>query len=94
MNLSLEFDDFQPKEELVYRLFFTIQDLEILDHVRTSTWRKFLTELKSDIHGNIRATDSSMLKVELRSLHPSGEQSAEEARLRVCYCITVLFNFP
>ncbi|CAK5277669.1 unnamed protein product [Mycena citricolor] len=81
-GMGAEVDQFKPDEAIVSRVFFTIKDLEILDHIKTSTWKKFLTELHSDSRGNIRETDSNMVRVELRSVKPVPGHPSEEARLR------------
>jgi autophagy-related protein 2 len=92
MGLDAEVDHYRPDEPLVSRTFATITDMEIFDHIRTSTWRKFLTELRSDSRGNIRETGSNMVRVELRSVRPVPDHPSEEARLRVCHCIRKLAN--
>lgn len=82
-GLYVEFDKFQPNDPLVSRTFVTVRDLEILDHIKTSTWKKFLTALRSDSRGNVRETGSSMVRIELRSVRPASGDHTEEARLRV-----------
>ncbi|TFY72678.1 hypothetical protein EVG20_g338 [Dentipellis fragilis] len=82
MGLNAEFSQYLPENELVSRMFATVKDVEILDHVKTSTWRKFLTALWSDSHGNVRESGSNMVRVELRTVHPVPGNTAEEARLR------------
>jgi autophagy-related protein 2 len=82
-GLDVEVDHYRPGESFVSRTFATVQDLEILDHIKTSTWQKFLTELRSDSRGNVRETDSNMIRVELRIVHPVPNHPSEEARLRV-----------
>jgi autophagy-related protein 2 len=74
---------FVPNDEIVSRTFTTVRDVEILDHVKTSTWKKFLTALRSDSRGNIRETGSDMVRIELRSVHPVPGNLSEETRLRV-----------
>jgi len=71
-----------PNDSFVSRTFATVRDVEILDHVKTSTWRKFLTALRSDSRGNIRETGSNMVRIELCSVHPVPGNSSEETRLR------------
>ena len=82
-GLDAELDQYCPEEGLVSRTFATVRDVEILDHIKTSTWQKFLTELRSDSRGNVRETDSNMVRVELRTVHPVPKHPSEEARLRV-----------
>lgn len=83
-GLSLEFDKYRPDDPLVSRTFATIKDLEILDHIKSSTWKKFLTELRSDSRGNIRETGSNMVRIEIRGVRPVAGNAAEEVRLKVC----------
>ncbi|KAJ6496744.1 hypothetical protein C8R47DRAFT_1115401 [Mycena vitilis] len=82
MGVEAEVDQYCAGEPLVSRIFVTIKDLEILDHIKTSTWKKFLTELRSDSRGNVRETESNMVRVELRSVRPVPGNPSEEARLR------------
>ncbi|KAK7054763.1 autophagy-related protein 2 [Paramarasmius palmivorus] len=81
-GLNTVFDQYPPKEEMISKVFVTIENLEILDHIKTSTWKKFLTALRSDSRGNIRETGSSMVKLELRTLRPVPDDPSEENRLR------------
>ncbi|THH20691.1 hypothetical protein EW146_g715 [Bondarzewia mesenterica] len=82
LGLDAEVDQYRPDEELVSRIFATIKDVEIFDHVKTSTWRKFLSALHSDSRGNIRETGSNMVRIELRTVRPVQGNPSEEARLR------------
>lgn len=82
-GLRAEFDQFYDDDSLVSRTFVTIRDVEILDHIKTSTWKKFLTQLRSDSRGNIRETNSDMVRVELEGVRPVPGHPSEEARLKV-----------
>ncbi|KAJ7430701.1 hypothetical protein B0H11DRAFT_2134571 [Mycena galericulata] len=82
MGVEAEVDHYRPDEPIAARTFVTVKDLEIFDHIKTSTWKKFLTELRSDSHGNVRETDSNMVRIELRSVRPVPGHPSEEARLR------------
>ena len=82
-GVKVEVDRFSSKAPLVSRALVTIKDLEILDHIKTSTWKKFLTELRTDFRGNVRETASDMVRAELRIVHPVPDLSTEEGRLRV-----------
>lgn len=84
---------FAPNDEIVSRTFVTVKDVEILDHVKTSTWRKFLTTLRSDSRGNIRETGSDMVRIELRGVHPVPGKALEEIRLRVSSWIVAVEPF-
>ncbi|KAI9064447.1 hypothetical protein FKP32DRAFT_1685733 [Trametes sanguinea] len=82
MGLDAEVDQYRPDASLVSRILATVRDVEILDHIKTSTWKKFLTSLQTDARGNVRESDSNMVRVELRTLHPVPGHPSEEARLR------------
>ncbi|KAI0831319.1 hypothetical protein BC628DRAFT_1312257 [Trametes gibbosa] len=81
-GLDAEVDNYRDDEVLVSRVLATVKDVEILDHIKTSTWQKFLTSLHRDMRGNVRESDSNMVRVELRTLHPVPGHPSEEARLR------------
>jgi autophagy-related protein 2 len=83
MGLQTEFEQYGPEDPLVSRTLVTVKTLEILDHIKTSTWKKFLTELRSDSHGNVRETGSNMVRVELQAVHPVLGHSSKEMRLKV-----------
>jgi len=87
-GLQLDYDKYQEDEPLVSRTLVTVRDVEILDHIKTSTWKKFLTELKSDSKGNVRETDSHMVRIELQGVRPVPGHSSVEARLRVSWDIS------
>lgn len=82
-GLSAAFDQYLPNQPLVSKVLVTIRDFEILDHIRTSTWSKFLTAMLKDSRGNVRESESNMVKVELQTLQPVRGRSEQEARLRV-----------
>jgi autophagy-related protein 2 len=90
-GLRAEFDNFNHDSPLVSRTFVSVRDIEILDHIKTSTWKKFLTQLRSDSRGNVRETDSNMLRVELRSVRPVPGNPAEEARMKVKNTVQVKY---
>jgi autophagy-related protein 2 len=92
-GLSTETLKFVPNDKIVSRTSATVKDVEILDHVKTSTWRKFLTALRSDSRGNIRETGSDMVRIELRGVHPVPGNTVEETRLRVSLGILVVEPF-
>ncbi|BGP04050.1 Autophagy-related protein 2 [Rhodotorula toruloides ATCC 204091] len=64
-----------------------VGDLEIIDNIKTSTWRKFLTELRPSEGGVMRPTGGRMARLELRAVKPVGKlpQAHDElvAKLRV-----------
>jgi autophagy-related protein 2 len=82
-GLGLELDNYTSHPSLASRTLVTVRDVEILDHIKTSTWSKFLTSLRTDSRGNIRETGSNMVRIELRKVYPVEGNQAEETRLRV-----------
>ena len=82
-GIQAEVNQFHNNVPLVSRVLVTVRDMEILDHIKTSTWKKFLTELRTDFRGNVRETASNMVRVELRIVRPAPELPTEEGRLRV-----------
>lgn len=81
-GLNAEIDQYRPDEPLVSRTLVVVKDLEILDHIKTSTWKKFLTDLRSDSRGNIRETESNMVRIEVSTVRPVPNHPSEEVRLR------------
>lgn len=81
-GMNVEVDRYRPGGTLVSRTLILVKDAEILDHIKTSTWKKFLTALRADSRGNIRETGSNMARIELLTVRPSPYHATEEARLR------------
>ncbi|KDQ33527.1 hypothetical protein PLEOSDRAFT_22057 [Pleurotus ostreatus PC15] len=82
MGLRAEVDKYLPDDPTVARNFITVKDIEILDHIKSSTWKKFLTSMKTDSKGTIRETGSNMVRVELLTVRPAPGHPSEEARLK------------
>lgn len=82
-GLHAEFDKYRADEPYASRTLVTVRDLEILDHIKTSTWKMFLTEMRADLRGNVRETGSNMVRLELRNVRPVPGDSTEEVRLKV-----------
>jgi len=89
-GIKADYDIYEPTHDIASRVHTTIQSLEILDHIKTSTWKKFLTEMKSDARGNVRETDADMVRVELVSVRPSPPSSTEESRLKVSWIFSIV----
>jgi autophagy-related protein 2 len=82
-GLSASMAQFGPNEPTAMRTLVTIKDLEILDHIKTSTWSAFLTGRATDSRGNVRETGSNMVRAELCVVRPIADASVEEGRLKV-----------
>jgi len=87
-GVDAEIDQYLPKGSIASRTLVTVRDFEILDHIKTSTWRAFLTEMRSDSRGNVRESGSNMVQVELRDVKPIPGNPSVESRLRVRGCLT------
>ena len=70
-GIAASFDAFPPESERSSRLKVAVATFEILDHVRTSTWRKFLTELRASDGGVVRASGAPMVRLELDKVWPA-----------------------
>lgn len=91
-GLTVDFDQYAPDAKLASRLLFSIRNLQILDHMKSSTWRTFLTDMRTDSRGNIRESDSNMVRVELQTLTPFRDQVDQEARLKVSVILSLLHH--
>ena len=92
-GMQVEYDGYGPESDTASRLLVISKDVEILDHIKTSTWRKFLTQMREDSKGNVRETGSHMLRIELLSVRPVRGNPSEEARLKVCRSMSLVTTF-
>lgn len=81
-DLRAELDIYAPDDATASRVHVTAGSFEILDHIKTSTWKKFLTEMRSDSRGNVRETDADMVRIELVNVRPNLPFTDEEIRLK------------
>lgn len=81
-QLQVKFDRWNPESQMSSRVLITVDEIEILDHIKTSTWKTFLTSLHSDSQGNVREAGSSMFRAELLGVRPVIGSASEELRLR------------
>lgn len=82
-NLRADVDVYGKDDATSSRLHLTAQSFDILDHIKTSTWKKFLTEMRSDSRGNVRETDADMVRIEIINVRPHLPATDEEIRVRV-----------
>lgn len=89
VNLSdivASFETFPPDSQTASKLKAEVMTLDIIDNIRTSTWRKFLTELRPSDGGVVRASGASMIRIELGKVRPDGRAAQnlqEEILLKV-----------
>lgn len=84
-DLDLTFDQFPPDAAQLSRLTIRADRFEIVDNMRSSTWLKFLSELRVGDGGVARPTGAPMLRVEL-AFAPSpahGSEASLKVRSRV-----------
>jgi autophagy-related protein 2 len=81
-DIRTSVDLYDAEDPTASRLHAQVKSLEILDHIKTSTWKKFLTDLKGDGRGNVRETDADMVRIELSSVRPNLPHTEEEKRLK------------
>ncbi|GAA6042716.1 hypothetical protein JCM8097_005543 [Rhodosporidiobolus ruineniae] len=73
------------RSQLSTKLSANVAALDILDNIKTSTWRKFLTELRPSDGGLVRPTGASMAKLEVSTVRPVGgvKDAREEILLKI-----------
>lgn len=82
-GLAAEVDQYGASNATSKRVHINAASFEILDHIKTSTWKKFLTEMKADSRGNVRETDADMLRAEVLVVRPNLPDPGEEIRVKV-----------
>ncbi|GAA95658.1 uncharacterized protein L969DRAFT_81399 [Mixia osmundae IAM 14324] len=54
-----------------------LDSFDIIDNIKTSTWRKFLAEMKVSEGGSMRTSTQPMLRLEVAALHSPGQATDE-----------------
>lgn len=72
-------------EQLASKIQGEVAQFDIIDNIKTSTWRKFLTELRPNDGGVVRPTGAPMAKVEVSTVRPIGRvaDAQEEILMKV-----------
>ncbi|CAG8460243.1 5160_t:CDS:10 [Ambispora gerdemannii] len=81
-KMNLEFDLFPENEQLAFRLLLSIRDVEILDNIKSSAWRKFLSHMRPENDTSPREAKSNMVRIELQCVRPVPTDPSEEFRLK------------
>ncbi|CAG8459179.1 6978_t:CDS:10 [Ambispora leptoticha] len=81
-KMNLEFDIFPEDDQLAFRLLLSVRDVEILDNIKTSAWRKFLSHMRAENDTSPRETKSNMVRIELQCVRPVPTEPSEEFRLK------------
>lgn len=87
VGINASFDSYPSTNQLASRLRAEVSTFEIIDNIRTSTWRKFLTELRASDGGVVRDSGSSMVRFEQSKVRPVGRAASaqEEIVMKVCW---------
>lgn len=82
-SLEVTLATFARDAPMASRMLLLIGDLSIVDNIKTSTWHKFLTELRPRDGGITRPTGTPMVRVLLKMLRSVETGGSEEADLSV-----------
>ena len=86
-GVSADLVVFPPSEEETQSsIDIRVQDLDIFDHVPTSTWKKFATYMHD---AGERESGTSMIHLEIRNVKPVPTLAASEIILKVCVLFQV-----
>lgn len=81
-GISADFVVFPPDAgETQSTIDVRVNDLEIFDHIPTSTWKKFATYMND---AGVRESGTSMVHLEIINVKPVAELAASEIVLKVC----------
>ncbi|GAA5978593.1 hypothetical protein JCM5350_003152 [Sporobolomyces pararoseus] len=71
--------------QIASKMKVEVSSFDIIDNIKTSTWRKFLTEMRSSDGGLVRASGTPMAKFEIQTAKPAGRVNSaqEEISLKV-----------
>ncbi|KXS13639.1 hypothetical protein M427DRAFT_124871 [Gonapodya prolifera JEL478] len=76
-----EADSYDEECPFSFRLSFTVKDVEILDHVETSTWRKFMSVIRSNERE--KEWSAPMFKADVVSVRAPDAAASDELRIKV-----------
>lgn len=81
-DIAFSYTEDAPDADIIGSLKLTLQRTEIIDHIKSSTWKKFMTEMHVNGANGFQETDARMLRVRVEWVNP-GFQQASEARVNV-----------
>ena len=79
-GISVDFIQFPPTGEIESSVDIRIQDLEIIDQLPTSTWKKFATYMQD---AGEREVDTNMVHIEILNVKPVPDLAASEIVLKL-----------
>ncbi|KAJ1032669.1 hypothetical protein NDA16_000692 [Ustilago loliicola] len=82
-GLEVEFDKADPQQpgHVVSRIAVNARRFEIIDNIKTSTWRTFLTEMLDRNTALRHDAESKMVKVEILNVRPQGDSLSDASLL-------------
>ena len=84
-NINSDFEVFRD-ERMRFRLRLTVKDIEILDHLSSSEYTKFMTAAVPDANQLPRETNRDMIKLEFSQYNPKDTESGVlEHNIKVIY---------
>lgn len=81
-SVSVDFDFMPPKDGTALYFHLMIKDVEIIDDIKTSNYKKFLGYMRPPTKDEPRELDACMLDIELISLRPVIDDPQQEFRLK------------
>lgn len=81
-DVSVDFDFMPSHDETALYFRLLIKDVEIIDNMKTSSYKKFLGYMKQAIKENPRELDACMVDLQLISLRPVVDDPQQEFRLK------------
>lgn len=81
-SISLDFDLMPPKNNTALYFHLKIKDVEIIDNIKTSNYKKFLGYMRPPLKEKPRELDACMVDLELISLRPVLDDPQQEFRLK------------
>lgn len=86
--ISIIYDKFKEACQHASNLAIKVRDLEIIDNITSSLWRKFLSHLRAEMGEMPRERGSDMLRVEMTYVRPDLKNvNAVECRFKVTTCV-------
>ncbi|KAG0188180.1 autophagy- protein 2 [Apophysomyces sp. BC1034] len=82
-GVSVDFDLMPSTDQIGLHLVVAVKDFEVLDNVKTSSWKKFLGYMRPDASSAPRERGSVMIDVELTGIKPIPQDPTYEFRLKV-----------
>lgn len=89
-DVTGRYREYDPAQESTHRepvrissVRLNVDHVTVIDNIRTSTWKKFLTELRPSDGGTLRPTGAPMLRVNFDMVRSSEDSQTPEALLKV-----------